>query len=79
MILKHLLAVSVLASVLSACGDGEPIHDVQYYLDHSDERTAKLAECRNNLGEKALAANCINAGEAARQGMFQGDGMPKIR
>ncbi len=79
MLFRHTLTVAALAAVLSACSDGEPTRDVQYYLEHADERTAKLAECRNNPGEKALATNCINANEAARQAMFQGDGMPKIR
>lgn len=76
--MKRLTVILLLASALSACKD-EPTNDVQYYLDHPKERAEKLAECKNNPGEKAIAANCINAGEAQRKAQFQGDGMPKIR
>ncbi|ECT3230448.1 EexN family lipoprotein [Salmonella enterica subsp. enterica serovar Kentucky] len=77
--MKKILIPLLVVSALSGCKDNEPTHDVQYYLDNPKERTEKLAECKNNPGEKALAANCLNAGEAQRKAMFQGDGMPKIR
>ena len=76
--MKKILVPLLMVSALSACKD-EPTHDVQYYLDNPKERAEKIAECKNNPGEKALAANCLNAGEAQRKAMFQGDGMPKIR
>lgn len=77
--MKRLTVILLVASALSACKDSEPTHDVQYYLDNPKERAEKLAECKNNPGEKALAANCVNANEAQRKAMLQGDGMPKIR
>ncbi|EBC1886521.1 entry exclusion protein [Salmonella enterica] len=77
--MKKILVPLLLVSALSACKESEPTNDVQYYLDHPEERAAKLTECKSNPGEKALTPNCVNASEAARKAMFQGDGMPKIR
>lgn len=76
--MKKLIIPLLMVLTLSACKD-EPTNDVQYYLDNPSERAEKLAECKNNPGEKAIAANCLNAGEAQRKAMFQGGGMPKIQ
>lgn len=75
------LLLVVMASAISACQDSEPMHDVQYYLDHPKERAEKITECGNNPGEKAKEPNCINAFEAEYKAIFrkENEGMPKIR
>ncbi|MBB2973716.1 EexN family lipoprotein [Mesorhizobium sp. RMAD-H1] len=75
--MKRMTVVVLLAATLAGCKD-EPARDVQYFLDHSDERAAKLVECENNPGEKAIAANCINAGEADRKARARSQQMPKV-
>jgi hypothetical protein len=75
----RILAVVALTLGAAACEKKEKTRDVQYYLDHPDKRQQKLAECRNNPGEKALTPNCVNAGQAAHKAMFQGTEMPKLR
>ena len=77
--MKKASAILLMVAALSACQQSEPTYDVQHYLDNPDERTAKLAECENNPGEKGLSPNCVNAKKAQHKARFQGEGMPKIR
>jgi len=51
------------ALALSGC-DEEKNKTVEYYMQNSDERKAKIAECKNNPGELALQHNCVNASKA---------------
>lgn len=76
--MKRYLLLIFAASLLFGCKD-EPVHDVQYYLDHPEERAATVSECENDPGRMALRPNCVNAGEAAKKAMFQGSSMPKVR
>lgn len=76
--MKNILLISVIALALAGCND-EEVHDVQYYVDNTEARIAKLAECDNNPGEKAADANCVNASRAETQAMFKGSGMPSIK
>ena len=69
-----LTALVLGVAVLAGCSN-EATHDVAYYLDKPTERTEKLAECRNNPGEKALMANCINAAQAEYKAMSHGKKM----
>lgn len=50
--MKRFILIGLTGLSLAAC-DTEPTRDVQYYLDHKEERTAKLTECLNNPGEKS--------------------------
>ena len=63
--------------MLSSCS--EKVHDVQYYLDHQEERIEKTKECRSNPGKSQDDPNCINAFEAEHKAMFRGNKMPKIK
>lgn len=74
---KTFLTLSTLV-LLSSCNT-EPTHDVQYYLDHPQERKAKLEECKNNPGELMNTPNCKNADQAELKAMFQGTEMPKVK
>jgi len=76
--MRTVLVLSVLTAALAACSN-EPTHDVKFYLEHPQERAAKVADCKNNPGEKRLEPNCKNAMEAEHQASFKGDGMPTIK
>ena len=49
---------------VAACAP-KPAHETAWYLAHSDERTAAMADCRNGSVEGADTQNCINASAAA--------------
>lgn len=72
------LLILVAAIGITAC-NSEPTHDVQFYLDNKGDRTAKIAECGNNPGEKSFAPNCKNAIAAEQQALAKGTEMPVIR
>ncbi|MDF4211148.1 EexN family lipoprotein [Pseudomonas protegens] len=65
---------------LSACNQ-EATNDVDFYIENPEKRHAKLVECANNPGEKAIAANCVNAKEAQHKSLFdkKNTGMPSIQ
>lgn len=52
---------------LAACSDAAPTQTVEWYKDHAPERAAMLADCKSNLGERELTANCLNAQAAQNQ------------
>lgn len=62
---KHPIIIFSLLSVLSGCGE-EKVKTVEYYLQHSKERTELLEKCRNDTKE-GIKPNCINASDAAAQ------------
>ena len=51
--------------VLSACAKPQPVQEKAYYATHSVERTAEIAECRNDPGGIGKTPNCVNASAAA--------------
>ena len=66
--LKTLWSLAFVSLILSSCGDKqESTKDVPYYLEHSDERKAKLTQCKNNPRELENTPNCRNASEAEGQ------------
>lgn len=76
--MKRFILIGLTGLSLAAC-DTEPTRDVQYYLDHKEERTAKLTECLNNPGEKSTPQNCTNALAAEQKALMKGTGMPSIK
>jgi len=50
---------------ISACARPQPVHGQAYYLTHPSERTAAIAECKNNPGELEKTPSCISASSAA--------------
>lgn len=63
---------AVLALIVLAGCAPEATHDVAFYMDNPKNRGEKIAECKNNPGEKALMANCINAVQAEYKAMLRG-------
>lgn len=63
--MRKLLLIALGAVVaLSACSPAKPVHDKAYYAAQDADRASTLAVCRNNPGEAAKDANCINADAA---------------
>jgi hypothetical protein len=60
---------AVMLLSVAACAPSSPSSPptVDFYRAHSAERTAELARCGNDPGERALTPSCVNAREAARQ------------
>lgn len=56
--MRNAIAVSVVAILLAGCG--EKVRTVDYYVEHADERRAKLAECANDVAKVQSDANCKN-------------------
>ena len=61
----------ILTLTLIGCKD-EKVHDVQYYLDHPEERKEQIGKCRNNPGELENTPNCKNALTAEARKSFSG-------
>ncbi len=67
------LAVAALVSfALTGCFEDSaketgPVHDVEWFKAHNNERQVKLEECANNPGELKDTPNCLNALEAEKQ------------
>lgn len=52
-------------------GCSEDVKTVEYYKEHTDERKAKIGECRNNPGGMKGDPNCHNAFVAHSQALDQ--------
>lgn len=67
--MKRIAQIASLAAIviLSACKEDAPVQTVEWYKGHDAERAQMIAECRNNPGETAASANCINASQADNQ------------
>ncbi len=63
--LRDFLFVGCLA--LAACSNTEPTRTVEWYKEHAPERAEMLSSCRNNVGERSLAPNCLNAQKAQNE------------
>gem|GEM_PF-5645916 len=61
----------ILFILISCSGELGPRHDVQYYLDHADERNKVLKKCRNDAALQ-VHPNCQNAEQADFQRMLSG-------
>ena len=75
------LATVLLAGLWLAGCAAEETMTVSYYKEHSDERIAKLNECKENPGEEKLVPNCANAKRAAHELAMSPDNnnVPTIR
>lgn len=69
--MKKPLILVTLASSLVGCQE-EKVRDVQYYLDHPEERKEQIGKCRNNPGELESTPNCKNALTAEAKSSFSG-------
>ncbi len=50
--------------LLAGCKEDRPAMSVDEYKAHPFERAEVLSDCRNNPGDTALSANCLNASKA---------------
>jgi len=65
--MKKIIFTSLLLVIwLTGCDEGKT-KTVEYYMQNSDERKTKIAECNSNPGELGMTPNCINASKAAMQ------------
>lgn len=48
-------------ALVAFAGCNEKVNTVDYYVEHEQEREAKLKECLNNPGAMQNNPNCINA------------------
>lgn len=63
--MKKLALSLIFAAVLAGCTEpAEPVQSVDWYKEHTTERTDRLAKCRANPGELSETPNCINAERA---------------
>lgn len=63
-----LMIVAGTLSILSGCTEKKPVEVVQtveWYKANKPERLEMLSKCKNNPGELAATANCVNASSAA--------------
>lgn len=55
--------------------DQEPekpaVRDVQYFLDHPEERKETFAQCKNNPGELGDNADCVNVFAANKKALLE--------
>lgn len=68
---RNFVVVALVSFALTGCFDDTketgPVHDVEWFKTHDDERQATLEECANNPGELKDTPNCSNALEAEKQ------------
>lgn len=72
------VSAAILLLTLTGCF-GETERDVNYYLEHPEEREAKIEACRNDI--RKHDANYENAKEALLRAMLnpKNTKMPKIK
>lgn len=51
--------------------ENSPARDVQYFLDHPEERKLIFGQCKNNPGEVGDSAECVNVFAANKQALIQ--------
>jgi len=61
--MKKLIITLPLFAVLAACGNG---NTKEWYMEHDQERAARVAECRNDAKQQT-SADCQNALAAEAQ------------
>ncbi|WP_017161254.1 EexN family lipoprotein [Xanthomonas phaseoli] len=70
--MKRVIAIGcacVVSVLLASCG--KPVHSVDYYKQHEDERNAMLEKCKADPDLIAKDENCRAAGDAqALSGSF---------
>jgi hypothetical protein len=68
---RNFAVVALVSFALTGCFDETketgPVHDVEWFKTHNNERQATLEECANNPGELKDTPNCSNALEAEKQ------------
>lgn len=71
------LALLALVAATAACGQREPPKTVAYYVEHTAERDARLAVCKNNPGELKNDPDCANAAAAVMKA-WSSPAMPPV-
>jgi len=79
--MKKLTLIVILAGLSVLAGCSEKTRTVEYYMENTEARDAKIKECSNNPGELENTPNCENALAAQVRIDFssKNTGMPRIR
>jgi len=64
-------------AAIAACSQREPPKTVAYYVEHTAERDARLAVCKNNPGELKSDPDCVNAAAAVMKA-WSSPAMPPV-
>lgn len=74
---RNVVVIALVSLSLTGCFDDttettstkttSPVHDVEWFKSHDDERQATLKDCSNNPGDLKDKPNCSNALEAEQQ------------
>ncbi len=75
---SFLAALCLTTLALVACHEPPPPKTVAYYAEHTAERDARLAACKNNPGELKKDPDCMNAAASVFAGWTKRDNMPPI-
>lgn len=75
---KNFSLIIFITFLLTSCNKAK---DVEYYLEHPEERQAKLDECLKNPAKASKDKECKNAGTAFNKSMFNSNNtkMPQIK
>jgi len=63
------IILAAFVTILAGCGNNE-VHDVQYFIDHPEERKAAFEKCQNNPGALRNTPECINVSQANKEVML---------
>lgn len=65
----RLLTLLACSLVILGCGQEtkEETKTVDFYVEQTEDRLQKIAECKNNPGELMATPNCINAVAAEKK------------
>jgi hypothetical protein len=68
-----MVTAEVVLSAAAGCSRQpvEETHTVSWYLQHKEERTAKVKWCEDSADRATISPTCLNAAEAAQKAMLQ--------
>jgi len=64
------IILAAFVTILAGCGNNE-VHDVQYFIDHPEERKKTFEKCQNNPGELRRTPECVNVFTASKEANIQ--------
>jgi len=64
------ITLTSVVTILAGCGNNET-RDVQYFLDHPEERKEVFEKCQNNPGKLRRTPECVNVFAASKEANIQ--------
>lgn len=61
---KSFIFVTVIAAIISGCGENTPVQTVDWYKENKAERIAMIEKCKADPGRLEASPNCVNAQQA---------------